>query len=184
LASMNLVELEADFPLTGSDGRSTDKPHVGEIIHRMLVDLGVERRSDAPDPYQFEKGFIWERVLSQAAVAAERPGEMELDGILLSPDGVGYDAALGEAVVEEYKCTARSSTLEPTDVVAWMMQTKAYCKAVGTRFCVFRILHLNGDYRSVRTPTPRTWRVEFTQAEVDANWDAIVRYARERGLLQ
>jgi len=180
---MEIIELSEPFPLTVTE-RSTDKPHVGEIIHRMLIDLGVEKRFDEPNPYQFEKGFVWERLLSMALPnVAERPGEIEQDGIICSPDGIGYSDWVQDTVVEEYKCTARSSSHNPGNNVGWMMQIKAYCKAVGVTNVVMRILHLNGDYKTDRNPTPKTYLIQFTQGEIDTNWNAILNYARDRGLV-
>jgi len=191
---MNCIELNDPFPLTKGEYRSDDLPHVGEIIHMMLVDLGVVRPSGGPpNCYQLEKGLVWERLLSLALPeCADRPGELVVDGIIISPDGLKYwevvegvDGSVLELdtlVVEEYKCTARSSKLFPADELRWMMQTKAYCRGVGAHHCIFRILHLNGDYRD-RNPAPKTWLVEFTQAELDENWSAILAYARGRGLI-
>lgn len=180
---MEIVELQESFPLTLVE-RSTNKPHVSEIIHDMLIDLGIEKRGAAPNPYQFEKGYVWERLLSIALPnRAVRPGELELDGIVLSPDGIGFCDWIQESVVEEYKCTARSSKGNPTNNVGWMMQLKAYCKGVGVLSAVMRILYLNGDYGRERAPIPGTYLITFTQEELDKNWNAIVNYARSRGLI-
>lgn len=180
---MEILELSEKFPLTLVE-RSVDKPHVGEIIHDMLIDLGISKRGDEPNPYQFEKGFVWERLLSMALPnLGVRPGELEVDGIILSPDGIGYCDWVQESVVEEYKCTARSSSGNPADNVGWMMQLKAYCRGVGVLNAVMRILYLNGDYKRDRNPTPRTYLITFTQEEIDTNWNSIVAYAKDRGLI-
>lgn len=181
---MEIVELSEPFPLTLVE-RSTDKPHVGEIIHDMLIDLGIQKRGADADPYQFEKGFMWERLLSMALPnIAMRPGEIELDGIILSPDGIGFSEWTQETVVEEYKCTAKSSNNNPADNVGWMMQIKAYCKGMGVSRAVMRILYLNGDYSRERSPIPKTFLLTFDQDELDANWSAIVAYAKDRNLIK
>ena len=180
---MEIIELQESFPLTLVE-RSANKPHVGEIIHDMLIDLGIGKRNDEPNPYQFEKGFVWERLLSMAMPnAAVRPGELEMDGIILSPDGIGFCEWIQESVVEEYKCTARSSNGNPADNAGWMMQVKAYCMGVGVTSAVMRILYLNGDYKRERNPIPRTYLITFQQQELEENWVAIVAYARDRGLI-
>lgn len=177
---MNCIKLDEDFPFALVE-RSTDKPHVGEIIHDMLIDLGVYKRSSGADPYQFEKGFMWERMLSLALPGcAVRPGEIELDGIVMSPDGIGYDESIRESVVEEYKCTAkRADNCDPSDNIGWMMQTKAYCKGMGLTSVVFRILSIGRPWE----PIPLTYLITFTQDELDQNWNAIVAYAKHRGLV-
>jgi hypothetical protein len=177
---MDVVELDEPFPFALVE-RSTSKPHVGEIIHDMLIDLGVQKRGSDADPYQFEKGFMWERLLSMALPGtAVRIGEIELDGIVMSPDGIGYRDDLGESVVEEYKCTAkREDNCDPSDNVGWMMQTKAYCKGMGLTSVIFRILSINKPW----CPVPKVYLVTFSQGELDANWSAIVAYAKDRGLI-
>ena len=180
---MEILELQEEFPLTLVE-RSHDRPHVGEIIHDMLIDLGIGKRFDTDNPYQFEKGFVWERLLSMALpIRVERPGEIMLDGVILSPDGVAFNEWIQESVVEEYKCTARSSKSNPADNVGWMMQIKAYCKGVGVTNAVMRILHLNGDWKENRAPMPKTYLFRFGQDELDENWNAIVAYAKDRGLV-
>ena len=180
---MEIIELNEPFPLTLVE-RSHDKPHVADIIHGMLIDLGIQKRGGGSNPYQFEKGYMWERLLSMALPnAAVRPGEIELDGIILSPDGIGWSEWIQEDVVEEYKCTARSSNGNPANNTGWMMQVKAYCKGIGTLSAVMRILYLNGDYGRDRNPTPKTFLIMFTQEEIDESWNAIVAYARDRGLI-
>ena len=180
---MEIIELNELFPLTIVE-RSTDKPHVSNIIYRMLVDLGIRKRSSEPNPYEFEKGYVWERLLSLALPnVAERPGEIEQDGIICSPDGIGYSDWIQDTVVEEYKCTKTSSRNNPADNVGWMMQVKAYCKAICVTNAVMRILYLDGDYRENRKVTLKTFLLKFTQDDIDANWNAILNYARERGLV-
>ncbi len=180
---VEIVELNEEFPLTLVE-RSTDRPHVGEIIHDMLIDLGIGKRFNTDNPYQFEKGFMWERLLSMALpIRVERPGEIVLDGIILTPDGVGFNNQIQESVVEEYKCTARSSNGNPADNVGWMMQVKAYCWALGLRHAIMRALYLAGNYGNERSPIPKTYLITFTGEELELNWRAIVMYAKSRGLV-
>jgi len=128
-----------------------------------------EREIDDATRMQFEKGWLWEVALSRAfgEKAAKRPGELELDGIVGSPDGVTDDG-----VIEEYKCTAKSSNTSPTDMWRWMMQVKGYCKMAGTTKCVFRILHLSF------VPVYKVWELTFTQRELDENWEAILNQVK------
>ena len=130
---------------------------------------------------QFEKGWLWEVALSRAfgEKAAVRPGEVELDGIVGSPDGVvhtnipPYNKSSARLIVEEYKCTAMSSRKSPADMWKWIMQVKGYCKMLGTTKCIFRVLHVR-DFVPVYNP----WELVFTQAELDENWEAILNQAK------
>ena len=122
---------------------------------------------------QFEKGWLWEVALSRAfgEKAAHRVGEVELDGIVGSPDGVVYKNNK-PICVEEYKCTAYSPDRPITEHWRWMMQAKAYCKMVGTTKCVFRVLHLSF------VPVYKVWELTFTQGELDENWMSLVAQAK------
>ncbi len=126
----------------------------------------------------FEKGYLWEAALSQAFAekAAYRPGEITLDGVIVSPDGVSYGDG-GWLVVEEYKCTACSSAHPITDNWKWMMQVKGYCKAVRAFKCIFRILYHVDILRHPETAYG-VFLLTFTQGELDENWEAVVNHAK------
>ncbi len=127
---------------------------------------------------QFEKGYLWEVVLSMAlgVKSAKRIGEIELDGVSMSPDGVSYDKH-GEPTVEEYKCTALASSKSPADNWRWIMQVKGYCKALGANKCIFRILH---HMEIMWNPGAcyGVWELVFTQAELDENWEGVLNHAK------
>ncbi len=150
--------------------------HLSDVIHNMGVELAKsqERPIDHDSLMQFEKGYLWEAALSAGfgEKAAKRIGEVVLDGIHMSPDGVGYDEE-GRVVVEEYKCTAMSSETSPADMWKWVMQVKGYCKAVGAVKCIFRVLHIRSF-----VPVYNVWELVFTQAELDENWASVVAHAR------
>jgi hypothetical protein len=166
-------ELKEEFPWTTEQTESRSPGiHLTEAIHRIaetMYHTQAVRMITPEAKMQWEKGWLWETALSQAfgEKAAIRPGEVELDGVIGSPDGVMWDDN-GGLVVEEYKCTTFSSNKSPTDVWKWMMQVKGYCKMLGKLKCVFRILHL--DF----VPVYKVWEIEFTQGEVDENWVSIM----------
>ena len=127
---------------------------------------------------QFEKGYLWEVALSRAfgEKAAVRIGEIELDGIAMSPDGYTRDSD-EEKVIEEYKCTALSSTNPPSDNWKWMMQVKGYCKALGALKCIFRILY-HVDIMRHPESAYGVFLLTFTQGELDENWEAVLNHAK------
>ena len=59
-----------------------------------------------------------------------------------------------------------------------LAQTKGYAKAKGTRFVDLHILFVCGDYSFPIRPVLRVWRITFTQAEIDENWDVIIGFVR------
>ena len=182
---MKMTELDKQFPFTGSEGRS-DGLHLSTIIHDFLNMMHGQEESEIDDNVRlmFEKGFLWEKVLSRAYAerAVHRPDEIVVDGIACSPDGIATEED-GEVVVEEYKATSRSVTTTPDMVESWMMQIKAYCYVVGVNVGLFYVLHLNGDYRAVRHPIPKWYRCEFSEQELAENWHMIVGHAKMRGWL-
>jgi len=174
---MRVRELKEEFPWTTEQTgkRSTGKPHVTGLIRMMEVGIQETSGKELSDAtrMQFEKGWLWEATLSMAfgEKAAYRPGEIELDGIVGSPDGMSIDDR-GECFVEEYKCTAYSSDKPITEHWRWMAQVKAYCKMVGATKCVFRVLHLSF------VPVYKVWELVFSQRELDENWEALVNQAK------
>ncbi len=151
-------------------------------MDRELLKTG-SREVDKATLMQFEKGYLWEVALSRAfgEKGAHRIGEIELDGIAMSPDGVQYALdtkhrlknILKPAHIEEYKCTAISSTKPITEQWKWIMQVKGYCKALYVTKCIFHILHIR-DF----VPVYNVWELTFTQAELDENWQAILNHAK------
>lgn len=123
-------------------------------------------------------GRIWEHVLArelaQAGLGGEnviRPGEIECDGIVGSPDGVD---PMDEAIVE-YKATWKSSRKPVLEIAPWYKwQVLAYCYMVGWTKVRLYVLYVNGDYKPPM-PQVRGWRYEFSEGEVRSNWQMILR---------
>jgi len=86
--------------------------------------------------------------------------------------------------VEEYKCTWMSTKRTPDQIWRWMAQVKAYCKGIGTHrgeypTVLFRILYLMGDYKNTG-PQYRSYLLEFSDLEIEENWDMLVNHARHK----
>lgn len=179
---MDFIELDTEFPLTGPGDRSLDKLHVSDIYTDLEKSLFAKDSSaDMTNPLWAEFGFLWESVLSRALAehCSERPGEVELDGIVGSPDG--YDPDTG--VVDEYKSTWKSiRNAHPENVWKWMVQVKAYCKMLGANVVRFHVLYINGDYKG-SGPLYRSYLFSFTDQEIDENWSMLVNHAKMKGWL-
>ncbi len=130
-------------------------------------------------------GFSWEDWLSrQYPDLIYHMGEMHLDGISMSPDGVtvpkpedNFDWDLGSGIIEEFKATYKSSRKPIEDQWMWMCQIKAYCKALPTTCARLHVLHLCGDYDYNRPGMPPQYivhAIQFTQKEIDANWNMLL----------
>lgn len=176
--------------------------HVSQIIKSICVELDPKRFSQENErlPWErFETGFTFERVLEMAIQARRanifRPGEIEKDGIIMSPDGIDLDSTAflfntifipgwDDCVLEEYKFTWMSSNEAPTasKFLHWFWQMKAYCYALQTLRARLRVMFVNGDYRG-SGPQYRVWDVLFTEAELIDNWQMLLGQARAKGWL-
>src|SRR5437588_9437146 len=145
---MRVVERPIDLNLAqilarrAMPGRSMGRPHVTEIIrwidHRV-IHQGQRKPYDQLSPSERKRmgaftsmGFVWEDLVAQSLAPMlggeiVRPGELELDGIVGTPDGLN----LSGMAVEETKATWRSSRRSiETDYWSWLAQIKAYCQVL------------------------------------------------------
>lgn len=130
------------------------------------------------------------------------PGECYVDGVSMSPDALAWESTPvpvvtrglkharrnsdpweGRWVVHEFKATWKSSRVTPQDLWAYLVQVKSYCRGVGTTAAVLHVLHLCGDYSRPIVPVYHIWNIEFTQQEIDENWEMLTGYARSQGKL-
>lgn len=183
-------------PLIMSSGvPRSDGLHLTKITGD-LFGYGERDPNDTEGTERMATGFALEYILSWAigqvfhtddlhnAGILVHAGEVELDGIKMSPDAVWvYDDLL-----EEFKATWTSSNKPITERTTWLWQTKAYCLALGLNKVRFRILHVNGSYhkgtgRCANGPCFKTWLVTYTDEELQENWKMIVSHAKAKGWL-
>jgi hypothetical protein len=181
----------------------TEGLHLSQIILDLLI--GLEPGKYAKQTHEnvrwmnFLAGLIFERVLEEAWLSKEfqhrpelvRPGEIKLDGILMTPDA--YDTVKRRP--EEYKCTKKSCRQSVLDKKFWpyWVQLKAYAYALktigyGTNSGALYILHINGNYsRDDDDPDSgyviKPWEDEWSDLQLEENWAMIVQHARNRGWL-
>lgn len=180
---MDWVGLDIEFPLTGPGERTMDRLHLSDIYSDLESTLFPKTsKADMNNRLWSEVGFLWEDALTRALAdhCSERPGEVELDGIVGSPDG--YDQSTG--VLDEYKATWKSAhNAHPEQVWKWLVQVKGYCKMLGTTTVRFHVFYINGDYRG-SGPIYRSYLFLFTQLEIDENWSMLVNHAKAKGWLK
>lgn len=139
---------------------------------------------DKDFPLVMAIGFSWEDWISrQIPNMMYHVGEFESDGISMSPDGISvppeneFDFSLGSGIIEEFKATFKSSRKKIEDQWMWLTQVKSYCRALPTLCARIHVLHLCGDYDYKRPGMPPQYIVhslQFTQNELDENWDMIL----------
>ena len=132
----------------------------------------------------FEKGFVFERLLSRAYGdgGPVRTDELEVDGILLSPDG--FWVYEGTDCVCEYKCTVRSEKHPIEDNIRWRFQISAYCRAMYCNYALLHVLYLAGNWNPPSVPLYKRYWLEFSDSELTETWDMIVRHAKRKGMLK
>lgn len=181
---MQVETLKMDFPFSPAIDR-TPGLHVSEIISDMMIDLNrfKDKKLDEKARMNMEKGFLWERMLELAwkDMLGVRIGEVEKDGILMSPDGQSIVGA--HPWLEEYKATVKSSNKPITANLHWMMQIKAYMYTLGLNECRLHVWYIAGDYRPP-LPDYKVYRlIPESDTALRENWDNILNHARFKGML-
>lgn len=135
-------------------------------------------------------GLAWEQwYIPQLQDVADHPGEMEVDGIYMTHDGESLDTIVSThksnlwiPAIHEVKLTYKSMKKvgDLSSQWMWLAQTKAYCKGRDTRIAYVHVNFVCGDYSYPITPQLKCWRVEYTQAEIDDNWELITSYVQHR----
>ncbi len=154
--------------------------HLSSVIKSLqdAAGLGYKGGGFTDMELTAEIGLLWERALSKimGEKYGVRPPQIKEDDIWMSPDGIGPDPK-GEVplAVYEYKATWKSIKQLPVDNFYYMAQVKSYCRALGTTIAIMHIFHIMGDYKG-SGPIYRVARIEFTQQELDQNWEMICRH--------
>lgn len=135
-------------------------------------------------------GLAWEDwYIPHLGTVAYHPGEMQLEGIYMTHDGESVDTIWTgkmELCCHEVKLTYKSTnTCTPLKTQwLWLAQLKGYCKGLGVRVGFLHILYACGDYSYPITPQLHVWKIEFSQEEIDEEWDVITGYVKHRQALE
>lgn len=130
-------------------------------------------------------GLAWEQwYIPQLEDVLDHPGEMCVQGVYMTHDGESLDVVLtqgGELLMlclHEVKLTYKSINTvgDLSTQWLWLAQCKAYCKGLNTLVAYLHVLFVCGDYTWPMRPKLMVYRVTYTQAEIDENWDIILEY--------
>lgn len=177
---MQITEVKnPEFPFTGIGNRSIHRLHLSDIYGDLEKELFPIKNTG--NRLWAEVGFLFEEALSFAFRnrLGKRIGEIELDGVVCSPDGIDFE----NWILEEYKATWKSSRRCPTENWRWMIQLKGYLKVMHMTQAKMRILYLNGNYRDKFGPQYKEFTLDFTQSEIDVNWSMLINHAKRKGWL-
>jgi hypothetical protein len=183
---MNIQETQGKVTMKPDHPRSPGL-HLTDVLRPIAVRMGFfkEQDGDGEDPtLRMSAGLAWEDWLSkQNHDWVYHFGEAELDGIAGTPDC--FDLVHDRLV--EIKFTWKSSTRPIEKEWYWWAQIKCYCKMM-SEFLGQPVLNAElhvywamGDYRG-SGPQYKVYEAEFTQQEIDALWQMVVREAKSLGL--
>lgn len=133
-------------------------------------------------------GLAWEDwYVPQLQTVAYHPGEMEVEGVYMTHDGESLDVvwSQGDHCLHEVKLTYKSTKTVGDLETQWMWvsQCKGYCKGLNTLVAYLHVLFVCGNYKFPINPQLKVWRIEFTQEEIDDNWELMTDYVRHRQVM-
>jgi hypothetical protein len=156
--------------------------HISAVVKFMASSLQKQGGWDEePLGTAAQLGRVWEVVVAEALAQSTfcdggyiRPGELECEGLIGSPDGI----RLIDGAVQEFKCTWKSSGGDILAKSPWYKwQIMSYCYMVETQRATLFVLFLNGEYKPPQ-PVVRAWELEFSAIEIVENWAAIKANAK------
>ncbi len=207
---MKVIEEPSELVLRGDPNRSSGL-HLSSILRSLALVTGVlDSKYDTPltnaNSMMAQIGIAWEEYLAkyQHPEIEFHPGELNLDGIAMSPDGItivdreDYADLIGVEldswILNEFKSTRKSSRdfkeslrLRADKCKLWLWQIMSYRHALnkiaepGLECYVAKlhVLFLNGNYSKdfddpESGPHNRVYRLTFTPEELTDNWTMVV----------
>lgn len=198
---MRIIPIEHGLTLAQGFGapRSPGR-HLSDIYNDYYAKLEPKRYGrGGPLPLEkFELGMAFEEMLEDGlkkrlvlAEGSGRPGEFTTEeGIIFTPDLLIFN---GCTRVGEIKLTFMSTKGAPWKLgevydsfdekfSKYMTQIMCYCKHIGTTHARLYAFFVRGDYRG-NDQILRAWDLEFTQHEIDEEWDTIWRHGKSVSLV-
>lgn len=123
-------------------------------------------------------GYAWEDwIFSKLINVVHQPGELSLDGIHGTPDGIEFSES-GDITLHEGKATFKSSKGGIPEM--WKWQAASYLKMLQAKWkeecrtVIFHPLYIRGDYQGI-DPQYLPTEIIFEQAEIESVWDMVKR---------
>lgn len=198
---MNAQEMPVSLVLPPPKVERASGVHLSSVLRSVGVEAGilpssfgvpslVDRReiTDQQAILRMCIGLAWEEhyIANQLPNVIDHPGEISCDGIHMTPDGEEIGVVLVGArykaleIVHEVKATSKCADINLDEQWLWMAQIKGYCKGKGTRHAMLHALFLAGYHVKPYGPVLRRWLLEFTQQEIDENWELVTSYVDNR----
>lgn len=169
--------------------------HVSGVIKYVLQTSGLLTVEDEADefPLRMAIGMAWEEwAVGLWPKMAWQPGEVNLDGVFGSPDGITHDPRGKIDTLEEFKATWKSARVggKYSDILkqkVWLWQLMAYAKILDLLRARIHILWINGDYQrdfGTGPPAPRyaVYELQFMQEELDRFWTNVILRNKDKAV--
>jgi hypothetical protein len=169
--------------------------HLTDIIRDMAAAIGKSKgdgttTEDDLDWYA-SGGWLWERVWDRAHRESIQdgsvycPGEIELDGIVGTPDRVRIEDGGDLTLIELKSRWSSAYKFDSLEKNYWqeLMQIQSYCQMVQTTHAELCVFFVAGNWRPP-VPCARAVGLEWTERELVDNWSAVTGHARRRGWIK
>jgi hypothetical protein len=203
---LEIVEVQLQWPdlenLTYHERpKMTRNPgvHVSDVLRHVAIKHKTYTEEDRDDdmPLRVLLGLAFEESAARLyAGMIWQPGQIEVDGVTGSPDGLSVldvDGVGGMGAVDEFKYTGKSQRVkgggadELKDIRtewSWMQQGMSYLNLLrrskkvfaGMRLCRFHICWKYGNYVRPYAEKYMRYLVEFEEAELRGNWAMLQTY--------
>ena len=201
---MKLTRLS--LPITdGGTSPRTPGIHVSSILSHIAISQGLysawpssptQEQRDARRMKRIQ-GLAWEdwlapRIAAHYSTFEYHLGELSLDGIIGTPDGISYESD-GSILLHEIKHTKYSSRQldfhsdSQWKLAPWTWQCMSYLRMLSEEAgceCTRAVVHplfADGDYKENRWPQYTPVLLEFEWVEITGMWEVILnnkRYAK------
>jgi hypothetical protein len=168
--------------------------HLTDIIRDMAASIGKSKGDGSTTEDDLEwyasGGWLWERVYDLVHREAVQdgsvycPGEIELDGIIGTPDRIRIEPDGDRTLIElksRWSSAYKFDSLEK-NYFQELTQIQSYChmeQITRAELCVFFVA---GNWRPP-VPCARAVRLEFTERELEENWEMVRGHAQRKGWL-
>lgn len=161
-----------------SRGARSSGIHLSGIIKPTLQEAGlldVYEESDEMPLVVMLGMFFEEGIVTLYPDMIWQPGEVSLDGIVGSPDGLTPGSPY---LLEEFKFTKKSYRRGQGDAILgekmWMWQISGYLHMMKLTQARLHVLWDCGDYKERRMPIYSTYLLGFTEEELARFWKNVI----------
>jgi hypothetical protein len=158
-----------------------------ELNEKMFAGLAIEQYLVRRIPSI--SGTVWQP--GESVIEGWEKGSGEGCSVYMNPDGwspevrwegVGKWRGKSVAVLEEFKCTWKSSKREVRDEWMWLHQCGVYSVGMGTRWNRLWVFHVNGGYEKgvVGETVLRCHWIEWEEWELERMWEMVRKWVGGR----